>query len=324
VRIAVGICALLLARAVAAQPAGPNPTDKAEADRLFEQARDLMTKGDRVEACKLFDLSLRKDPRAVGTMLNVALCREEGGAIATATRIYSEARDRARDQKLAEHADAAERKLALLAPRVPHLKITLPANAPVTTRVIVDDLVLSLDQLGDLTVDPGTRAIVVAAPDKLPYETTIEIKEAEHRVLVVPALQGAKTVIVQTSSRALYGKVGIASGALLVGLSLGLGYYAEHLYWSQFPAASRDGEDAIADGKNCYTYTDSRLTHQRHCNAVGAEHLKNATTLANVSTGVAIVGALAAGVGGYLWWTAPHVKVDVAPDHAGVAIVGRF
>jgi Tfp pilus assembly protein PilF len=87
-------------RLAAAGPAGPDPDDKARADQLFQEGRDHLSKGDRVGACKLFDESFAKDPRAVGTMLNLGLCREEGGAVASAVRFYAEARDRARDQNL--------------------------------------------------------------------------------------------------------------------------------------------------------------------------------------------------------------------------------
>ena len=318
-RIGLGIC--LLARVALANPAGPNATDKAEADRLFEQARDLLGKGDRAEACKLFDLSLRKDPRAVGTMLNVALCREEGGAIATAVRIYAEARDRAQDQNLTEHHDAAERKLALLASRVPHVRIQLPAHAPPTTRVIIDDLVLSLDQLADIEIDPGQRSLVVAAPDKLPYETKLDIVEGEHSVVVVPPFEGPKTVVVAAPfDRRLYGKLGVAAGAVLAGVALGTGFYAYHLYWSQFPQAAHDGAPNAADAShNCFTYNGAR-----NCNDTGSTHLSHAHTLGNVATGVGIASIVALGIGTYLWATAPRLALDVSPDHAGIAFATRF
>ncbi|CAN5629959.1 hypothetical protein BH11MYX1_BH11MYX1_28670 [soil metagenome] len=326
VRIGLGIClALGFAHAALGEPAGPAATDKAEADRLFDQARDLLTAGDRVQACKLFELSLRKDPRAVGTMLNLGLCREEGGAIASATRYYAEARDRAHDQHLDQHQAAAERKLAMLAPRVPHLKIVLPPNTPATTRVIVDDLVLSLDQLGDVTVDPGERSIVIAAPEKLPYETKVTIVEAEHRTVVVPPLQGVKTVLVAASPRALYGKLTVAGGALVGATAIGLGLYAVHLHWSQFPDASRDGAAASDPGKNCFTYTDTRLTSQYHCNPAGASKLRTADRYATASTYLSVASVVVMGVGAYLWYSAPNrVVVDVAPDHAGVVLAGRF
>jgi hypothetical protein len=327
VKIALGICATFaLAQAALASPAGPAATDKAEADRLFDQGRELLASGDRVQACKLFELSLRKDPRAVGTMLNLGLCREEGGAIASATRYYAEARDRAHDQKLAEHQAAAERKLAMLAPRVPHLKIVLPPNAPPTTRVIVDDLVLALDQLDDVPVDPGARSIVIAAPERLPYETRVTIEEAEHRTVVVPELRGVKTVVVATSPRALYAKLTMVGGVVTGATAIGLGLYGVHVYWSQFPAASRDGTDATEPGKNCFTYTDPvRLTSQYHCNAAGASKLRTADRYATASTYLSVASVVVMGVGAYLWYSAPtHVVLDLAPEHAGVAIAGRF
>jgi len=306
--------------------AGPKNEDKAEADRLFDQARELMTKGDRAQACKLFELSLRKDPRAVGTMLNVGLCNEEGGTIATAMRFYAEARDRAIDQGLAEHRDAAERKLALLAPRVPHLEIVLPAGAPATTRVLVDDLVLARNQIADYTVDPGMRTIVVTAPDKLPYETKVDVVESQHAKVVVPALQGA-TVVVATNNRALAGKLGVIGGGVLVGLGVGFGIYADHLYWSQFPDASRDGIDAVDPSKPCYTLTDpthlGSVTH--HCTSAGAAKLRTANRWADAADVVGIAGVVIAATGAYLWWSAPaHVGIDVAADHAVISAVGRF
>ncbi len=322
VRIGLGIC--LVARIAFAD--GVANTDKAEADRLFDQARDLMTSGDRVQACKLFELSLRKDPRAVGTMLNLGLCREEGGAIASATRYYAEARDRAHDQNLSEHQAAAERKLALLAPRVPHLKIVLPPNAPPATRVIVDDLVLALDQLGDVPVDPGVRSLIITAPEKLPYETKITIGEAERQTLVVPELHGAKTVVVAASPRALYGKLTLAGGALIGATAIGLGLYGVHAYWSQFPAASRDGADAAEPAKNCFTYTDPvRLTSSAHCNPAGAAKLRTADRYATASTYLSVASLVIMGIGAYVWYTAPdRVVLDLAPDRAGIAVAGRF
>jgi len=322
--VRLGICVIIACASTAA--AGPRNEDKAEADRLFDQARDLMAKGDRVEACKLFDLSLRKDPRAVGTMLNVGLCNEEGGAIATAMRFYAEARDRAADQGLAEHREAAERKLALLAPRVPHLAIELPADAPATTRVLVDDLVLARNQLADLTVDPGSRTIVVTAPDKLPYETKVTAAEGQHAKVVVPALQGA-TVVVETHNRELIGKLGVAGGAVIIGVGIGFGIYADHLYWSQFPDASRDGVDAVDPSKPCYTLTDpmhlGSVTH--HCTAAGSAKLRTANRWADAADVVGIAGVVIAATGAYLWWSAPaHVAVDVGADHAMVGAVGRF
>ncbi len=316
-----GIALLALAGTAAADPA-VRDDDKLEADRLFQEGRDLLAAGKRADACAKFDLSIRKDPRAVGTILNLGLCAEEAGQVATAVRYYTEARARAKDQELKDHQDAAESKLALLAPRVPHLAIQLPAGAPADTRVIVDSLVLESDQLADVPLDPGEHAIVVTAHDKLPYETKITIQEAEHKSLVVAALQGARnrTFVVESSSKRLWGKILVGSGAALTGAGIGLGLYARSLYWAQFPPASQNGTDAQDPQHHCFTFGGTR-----HCDALGASKINTARRVGTVGTVVGIVGVLAAGVGGYLWWTSPqNVSIEVDRGRAAVAFTARW
>lgn len=314
-----GIALVAMVGTAAADPA-VRDDDRLEADRLFQEGRQLIEAGKRAEGCAKFDLSIRKDPRAVGTILNLGLCAEEAGQVATAVRYYTEARARAKDQDLEEHQAAAESKLALLAPRVPHLAIQLPAAAPPDTRVIVDTQVLAADQLADVPVDPGEHSITVTARDKLPYETRLTIQEAEHKSVTVPALQGARTLVVESSSKRLWGKIMVGSGVALAGAGIGLGLYARSLYWQQFPADSRDGKDAQDSQHHCFTFDGVR-----HCDALGASKINTARKVATVGTVVGIAGLVAAGVGTYLWWTAPrNVSVEVDRDHAAVAFTARW
>jgi hypothetical protein len=314
-----GIALVALVGTAAADPA-VRDDDKLEADKLFQEGRQLLVAGKRAEACAKFDLSIRKDPRAVGTILNLGLCAEEAGQVATAVRYYSEARARAKDQDLKEHQEAAENKLALLAPRVPHLAIQLPAGAPTDTRVIVDSQVLAIDELADVPVDPGDHAITVTARDKLPYETKVSVKEAEHKTLTVPALHGAHTVVVQSSGKRLWGKILVGSGVALTGAGIGLGLYGRSLYWQQFPDGSRDGKDAEDAQHHCFTFDGVR-----HCDALGASKINTARRVSTIGTIVGIAGVVAAGIGGYLWWTAPDsVSIEVAPDRAAVAFTARW
>jgi hypothetical protein len=312
-----------------AQPL-PRAEDKAEADRLFEEGRALLEKGDRAEACKRFDLSFRKDPRAVGTMLNLGLCREETGLVASAVRYYQEARDRARDQHLLEHQQAAERKIALLSPRIPHLTIALAPGTPDGARVLVNDVVIELDQLLDVTVDPGEHSLVVTAPGKLPYETKVAVKDSERRKVDVPALEGAKTIVVRepTDRRRFFGKLGVGAGAGLLAGSIGLGIYARHLYWKQFPDGARDGEIARDGQHDCWTVLDNGSV-RRQCNEVGSKALDNSRVVAHISTGAAVAGGAALIAGAILWATAPRndepsVALDVNATGATVTLTARF
>jgi hypothetical protein len=315
-----------------AQPL-PRAEDKAEADRLFEEGRALLEQGDRAEACKRFELSIRKDPRAVGTMLNLGLCHEEVGQVATAVRYYQEARDRAHDQALKEHQDAADRKLALLAPRVPHLAIALPPGAPDRTKILVDDdMVIALDAAGDVTLDPGPHAVVVTAPGKLPFEGKVTLEEGQHATLTVPPLQGAKTVVIREtgSRRALVGKILVASGGAALLGGIGLAYYGRSQYWDQFPDGAMSGVVAPDPDHDCWTALDNDSKIVRQCNQRGHDATASAARLSKIGIGTAIAGGLIAVGGAILWFTAPApaetpvVTFDVHPGGGSFAFTRAF
>jgi len=293
--------------------------DKLEADKLFQEGRRLLEDGKRTEACAKFDLSFRRDPRAVGTILNLGLCAEEAGQVATAVRYYGEARARAHDQSLTEHEAAADGKLALLAPRVPHLEIVLPPGAPQDTRVIVDQLVLAPDQLANLPVDPGERTIEVSAHDRLPYETKITVTEGAHARVNVPPLHGARTVEVRPSAKRMWGKILVGSGVGLVGVGIGLGVYGRSLYDAQFPGGDPSTPDS-SDAHHCFT-----IGTTRHCDPAGASKLHTARRVSATGTAAGIAGAAVAIAGAYLWWRSPAtVSVDVTADHAAVAVTASW
>lgn len=311
--------------------AQPRAADKAEADRLFEEGRTLLGEGKRDEACARFDESFRKDPRAVGTMLNLGLCREESGELASAVRLYSEARDRAHDQKLAEHEEAASRKIALLSPRVPRVAVKLPPGLGASARVLIDDIVFGRHELDIITLDPGDHTLVVTAPGKLPYETKFEVTEGARPTLDVPPLAGATTVVINapTNRRALWGKILVASGVAAAGGGIGLALLARSQYWDEFPAGSRDGVAAMDATHDCWTSIANGAVI-RECNARGREATRSARTLSRVGLGTFIAGGVLALGGAALWLTAPRtepttaVSLDVRSGQTGFVVTGSF
>src|SRR6266550_531597 len=72
------------------------------ADKTFDEGQKLKE-------------SLGYNPNAVGTMLNVALCEQQAGHIGTAMKLFSEARDRGKEQNLGEHVKLAEQHIAEIA-----------------------------------------------------------------------------------------------------------------------------------------------------------------------------------------------------------------
>ncbi|MFO0759346.1 MAG: hypothetical protein U0359_22830 [Byssovorax sp.] len=73
-----------------ARPAVEAPVgDVAAAEAAFEAGRELMRQGKVPEACAKFDESLRLD-RALGTLLNLAMCEEKKGDVGAACAHYGE------------------------------------------------------------------------------------------------------------------------------------------------------------------------------------------------------------------------------------------
>jgi len=298
--------------------ADPAPDPKIErADQLFAEGKALL-ESNLIEACSKFNESLQENPAAIGTLLNVALCDEKLGKIATAVDKFSEARVRAKEQGLLEHIRAAEEHIAALTPSIPHLTIKLTEQLP-ETKILLDDKLLAGGSIANIPVDPGDRVIVVSAPARLPYRTKLVVAKGEHLDVVVPAL--AKSVTIK-SSQLLISQVTTLVGGAAAGTGLGIGLYARHLYQAQF------GHMQPGDGL-CDSAT-------KLCEAKGQSQTQRAHTLGNVATVVGVAGVLVAGAGAYFWFRSPKstptdtgdkkltLLPQVGPDGLSVVALGQF
>jgi hypothetical protein len=281
--------------------------DNDQADKLFKQAVELRDK-DPAKACELFEQALGFNPQAIGTRLNVALCDERLGRIASAVEKFSEVADRAREQKLDEYLRVAEERLAALGPDVPFVTITFAGALAPNTTVVIDDRVIPQDKLAKLAIDPGDRVVVVSAPGRVAYRKSIRILKHSTTTLEIPEL----TASVIKSSRRTIAKIGVAAGGGLAVSGIVLGLVARSRYNSTF--------DAECDARN------------NVCSAQGASDIESARTLGNVGTAITVLGLGTAIAGGVLWYLAPSAaaerKVSVLPQltpgTAAVVAVGHF
>jgi Tfp pilus assembly protein PilF len=90
----VFLLSVLASHDVAAQEPVASDSDRATAQVLFTEARDLMKDEKYAEACNKFRESQRLDPQ-IGTQLNLALCYEKLGKWASAWVNYVDAASRA-------------------------------------------------------------------------------------------------------------------------------------------------------------------------------------------------------------------------------------
>lgn len=305
--LAAAACAALLLTA----PDAARADDVVKADALFEEGLALRPTRLR-EACAKFDAALRHNPQAIGILMNVALCDEQLGRIASAMARFAEARDRARELAQPQILAEANARLAALAPQLPRLTIALAEPRPAGVVVLVDRRVVPLDQLRELPVDPGTRDIVVSAPGRVSYHSELQIAPAEQRALDIPAL--ARSVDAGTARRRA-GQLTVLAGGAATVTGITLGVVAWRKYRNQFGAPDSPCSD-----------TGGVVS----CDERGQVATSSARTLGNVGTVVGALGVVALGVGGYLWWRAPRSDRELrvvpvaSPDAAGVLAVGRF
>ena len=100
--------------------------DPAAADALFQDGRRLMEEKRTSEACTKFDSAYKEEP-TLGTLLNLANCREVEGRLATAWARWNEAEAKAHQAGDDRESLAKDRKESL-APRLP--KITIVVTNP--------------------------------------------------------------------------------------------------------------------------------------------------------------------------------------------------
>jgi hypothetical protein len=290
--------------------------DHARADALFAEAQALKSEGNKLAACARFDDALRYNPHAVGTLLNVGLCNEEAGKLATASKHYRLARDLAREHSLTEHRDAAAERLDQIEPRVPHLTITFVAQAP-GAKLVIDDVVIPIESAGDIRVDPGSRHVVVTAPGRVPYSVDVDLAVEERKTVEIPELGLPVTV---SQSRRTVGKVLTFAGGGLVATSIVIGLIARSRYLEPFDTGKCTDRDRPSDEGG------------PSCSEEGLTQINKAMNLGNAGTAVAVVGGAALAAGVILWVTAPKERANrdlsfvptLNRDMAGIAAVGRF
>lgn len=145
--------------------AGVAAADNKQADKLFDDGRAQVRAGNFDEACKLFNRSIELDRSSPGTMLNLGLCNEKLGHLATALRWYRKAESYAqRNSKPAVEREAHGRVVEL-APKVPALHIDTHGLSGEVI-VTIDGTTIPPDELEQFAVDPGVHRVEATVAGK--------------------------------------------------------------------------------------------------------------------------------------------------------------
>jgi hypothetical protein len=328
--------ALLTLVAIALIASNAEAQNAAQAERHFNEAKALFDAGKTREACEAWEASQRLDP-SLGTLTNVANCREKANDLATAWEAWiSVERQTAGVGKYENLNNTAKTRAAALEPRLSYLTINVPDEVRIEGLVVLRDGV-QIDPGAwnrALPIDGGKHMISGRAPGHETWSTTVEMQpEADKQSVEVPRFKairnptGGKTVVIEHTQPSMFTPrrkiaVGVAAGGV-VAIAAGafLGMRARSL--------ADDAEARCPDNDEC-TLNDvaaaEDLSHDAHRTA----------QFADVAFGV---GIAAIGTGAFLWLTSkpaprataaetptPTLSIEprIAPTYAGVSAAVRF
>ncbi len=192
---AATVCAVLslAAPSLAQDDAAPD----AAASALFREGRDLIKRGNWEAGCPKLAISMKRYP-APSTLLNLALCREHEGRVATAWAMPRRARVLNREtvgKTRRESLDAvAEQLTGRLQPRLPRLRVTIVPAVPNVT-LTEDGRELPLDTA--VPFDPGPHQLVATAAGHRDVLRTVTLREGETLAgeLSLPIADDGTTVV---------------------------------------------------------------------------------------------------------------------------------
>jgi hypothetical protein len=255
-----------------------------------------MSREHYAEACQKFAESQRLDPGG-GTLLNLALCHEKEGKIATAWADFREALGDARRDRRREREKLAKEHIEALEPRLPRLIVqVMGVAADHGVEVTLDGTVIAASAWGTpIPVDPGEHMVEAQEQGKKKWSGAVTAREREQTTIVVPSLEGERadgsSVAVGTphpgtpsvsNSRRKGAYVAGSVGLLAIGIGTYFGISAIH-------------ERQQADQGGCGPDTCSDRD--------AAAHNDNAVTQAWITDAAFGVGLVAAGLATYWFVT---------------------
>ncbi|MFC1643049.1 hypothetical protein ACFL5O_10270 [Myxococcota bacterium] len=309
--------------------AEPSEFERAKAQRLFEEAMQLMQDGQYQAACPKFERSQKLAP-AVGNLFNLADCYEKTGRTARAWTHFTQVADAAHKKRQPEReAVARERaKQVEMTLSFVTIKVTSPSPGMLTQCDLRDIGPHSWGR--PFPVEAGRHVIRASAPGRVAWSRTIDaIGGGANAVVEVPVLAVAPTAAADRvdvavreldptppataqprSSRKAWALVWAGVG--VVGLGFGAGMIAA--------AESQHSEaEEYCQGAGC---NDQQGVDAMHDAKIMGDW-------ANLPFGIGIVGL---GLGATLWFMTPasggdtpeNAKTSFSVAPIGLMVKGRL
>lgn len=231
----IALCAVAHAQPAEAPPisdapaavAPPVPQEKPPAVRAFEEGRALLDESKFGEACAKFEESIKLDPAAPGTLLNLGLCNERLGRTATAIGWFRKAQFRAAETPgMTDYEDAAKSKTTALIALIPAIKIELAHPAPPGATFLLDGNTIQEVDFGHLEVDPSRHTLEMRVGGREPVRVEFRVGPGEQKTVVVPVTAPEKKLVLVDRGRnrrlIAYGLGGVGVGLFFGSAALSL------------------------------------------------------------------------------------------------------
>lgn len=304
--------------AATASPAGPRsapptPADRAAAQALYEEGRELMEQGRAADACPRFEESERLEP-GLGTRFHLATCYEQLGKFASAHALFLDVAAEAAQRKQAEREQVARERALALEPRLSRLTVEVPFASSPALRIERDGAVVGPAQWGlPVPVDPGTHVIRASAPGRAPWsaEVIVPPEAGIARVNVPPLAEQSQPFFDPLPRKVGLVALGLGAGTLALG-----GVFAAQAV-SKNNASDREG----CNEQRCNS--EASLSLRREALAAGDR--------ATWAMGLGLVGVGAAAALFWVWPTGEdgtESDIEVSPvadlESASLRLNGRF
>jgi hypothetical protein len=306
----LGAASPVLAQTAPPPPAaqGPNATDnRALAETLFFTARGMMEAGKYEAACEKLTESYRLDP-AAGTLLNLAVCHQKSGRIASSWGEYRQALADANKANRPDRAAIATAAIAELEPELPFLTINVPPAVKKLPGLVITRNGTPLQSAAwdtDLPVDPGKVEVVESATGYRPKTLYVTATNKQHGALTLQPLDLAP--IARPVEPFWTGRR--SAGALVLGAGVAFAVVGGVF-----------GTTAISQKKSSDTSCPI-FDGQSRCNQNGVDDMSKARTDALVSDigfGLAVIGL----VGGAFLFFGSHHDEGGAPNDVQLGSTG--
>lgn len=169
---AIPLAAMLVAGSASAQDR------EADAERLFREGQKLLEERRFGEACPKFEAAYSKD-HSLGTLINLAFCHKEQGAIWYAWLEFREAEVKATELNRPDRRDFAKQRLSELEKQLPKVIIDNPQKMPLTDVLVEDRKVWEAERGAVFAAEVGQRRFIFKAKGKKNGALLINITKSD-------------------------------------------------------------------------------------------------------------------------------------------------